>query len=189
MCARVAVKLWILFFIMFCSNSILAQKVAVSTNLLDYVNFGTINCEIGLGLSQHFSIYVQGRYNPFEYKFVRGSRQVNNKQLSTALGVKYWLWHTYSGLFVSGQVACSRYNRGGITSDTTYEGDAVGMTLGVGYALMLKEHLNLDFGLGVMGGYTHYTRYSCPSCGRIENKGKRLFLAPDNVLVQLSYLF
>lgn len=189
MCERVAVKLCIMFCVVFYSNSVQAQKVAISTNLLEYVNFGTINGEIGLGFSQHFSIYFQGKYNPFEYKFSSGNRQINNKQLSGAIGAKYWLWHTYSGLFVSGQLSLSKYNRGGITSVKTYEGDAVGITLGAGYALMIKEYLNLDFGLGIMGGYTNFIRYNCPSCGKINKKGKKLFIAPNNVLVQLSYLF
>ena len=183
------VKLCTIFCIVFCSNSVQAQKVAVSTNLLEYVNFGTINGEIGLGVSQHLSIYIQGKYNPFEYKFASGTRQINNKQLLGAIGTKYWFWHTYSGLFISGQFSLSKYNRGGITSVETYQGDAAGITLGAGYALMLKEHLNLDFGLGIMGGYTNFIRFRCPSCGKIDKKGKKIFIAPDNVLVQLSYLF
>ena len=185
---------WIKF--LFCSlfiflsyNSLLAQKVQLSTNLLGYANFGTINGEIGLGLSQQFSIYIQGKYNPFEYKFRSGSRQINNKQISVACGGKYWPWYSYSGWFISGQIGWMRYNKGGFFSRSTYEGDAYGVTFSGGYAMLLSPRVNMDFGVGLMGGYTSYTKYACPKCGEILKQGKKIFIAPDNILVQLSYLF
>lgn len=165
------------------------QRFSVSTNLLNYLNFGTINSEISLGVSQHFSLYVQGKYNPFIYKYKSGTRQINNRQLAFAVGAKWWPWHSYSGWFVLGQTGFAKYNRGGIVSQDTYEGDAYGLTVGAGYALMLNRHLNMDFGIGIMGGYTDFVKYACPSCGKIVDRGKKIFVAPNNVLVQLSYLF
>lgn len=165
------------------------QRFSVATNLLGYVNFGTINGEIGLGVSQNFTIYIQAKYNPFIYKYHNKEKQLQNKQLSMAAGARFWPWHLYSGWFISGQFGFSRYNRGGLVSQETFEGDAYGLTIGAGYALMIKKHLNLDFGVGIIGGITDYVKYRCPACGKIENSGKKLFVAPNNVLVQLSYLF
>ncbi len=183
---RVGLLLFLLFIY---GNNLFAQRISVATNLLGYINFGTLNAEVGLGVSQHISIYMQGKYNPFEYKGGLSGSQINNKQLSVALGCRYWPWHNHSGWFMLGHIGYVNYNRGGIISKSTYEGDAYGITVGAGYALMLNEHLNLDFGAGVMGGYTDYTKYRCPSCGKIETKEKKMFLAPNNLLVQLSYLF
>lgn len=173
----------------FMCGTIWGQRLSVSTNLLNYLNFGTINGEISLGISQHFSLYVQGKYNPFKYKYNYGTRQLNNRQLAFAVGAKWWPWHLYSGWFLSGQTGFTRYNRGGIVSQDTYEGDAYGITVGAGYALMINRHINMDFGIGVIGGYTDFVKYACPSCGKIKNRGKKIFVAPNNVLVQLSYLF
>ena len=177
-----------LLFIFSLSDSLLAQKVHLSTNMLGYANFGTINGEIGLCLSQHFSLYLQGKYNPFEYESKVG-KQMNNRQLSIAFGTKYWLWHTCSGWFLSGQCGWMRYNCGGIFTEAAYEGDACGVTFGAGYALMLNRHWNIDFGVGVMAGYTDYIKYSCPSCGKIVGNGEKIFFAPNNILLQMTYLF
>ncbi|MBR5856617.1 MAG: DUF3575 domain-containing protein [Bacteroidales bacterium] len=169
-------------------GAIYAQRLSVATNLVGYANFGTINGEIGLGLSKHFSIYMQGKYNPFTYK-ENSPSQFQNRQASVSIGGRYWLWHIWSGWFVMGQAGYSRYNRGGLAASDTFEGDAYGITLGAGYALMLHKHFNIDFGAGLMGGFADYTKYSCPKCGVIEEKGRKIFVAPNNILVQLSYLF
>ncbi len=166
-----------------------AQRMTASTNLLNYLNFGTINGEFGLALNQHLSLSIQVKYNPFIYIYNSGESQFQNKQLTAAGGLRYWPWHVWSGWFVSGTVGGTEFNRGGIISQETYEGSAVGVTLGGGYALMLNPHLNMDFGVGVMGGYADYVRYRCPKCGPVEMRQKRLFIAPNNILVQLSYLF
>lgn len=169
-------------------NALYAQRFSVATNLIGYANCGTINGEIGLGVSQHLSLYLQGKYNPFVYKESTPD-QFQNKQAALSLGCRYWLWHTWSGWFFMGQAGYSNYNSGGIISQETFEGDAYGITLGAGYALMLSKRLNMDFGAGVMGGFTNYTKYACPKCGKMEDKGKRIFVAPNNIMVQLSYMF
>lgn len=169
-------------------NTLYGQRLSLSTNLVGYANFGTINGEIGLGVSKHFSLYLQGKYNPFTYK-ENSFDQFQNKQASFSMGCRYWLWHTWSGWFLMGQTGYTNYNRGGLFKDETFEGDAYGVTLGAGYALMLHKHLNIDFGAGIMGGFTNYTKYSCPKCGKLEESGKKIFVAPNNILVQLSYIF
>ncbi len=171
------------------SNNIYPQRMAVATNLLGYLNFGTLNAQLEYGITQHFSIYIQGKYNPFEYEYNEGEKQINNKQAALSLGGRYWLWHNNSGWYFSGQMNFVNFNRGGIVSQDTYEGDAYGITLGAGYALMISKRINMDFGAGFMGGVADYVKYACPSCGRILDKDKKLFMSPNNVMVQLSYLF
>ncbi len=169
-------------------STLYGQRFSVATNLVGYANFGTINGEFGLGVSRHFSIYMQGKYNPFTY-MENSSAQFQNKQATLSLGCRYWLWHIWSGWFLMGQAGYTNYNRGGLLSTETFEGNAYGITLGAGYALMLHKRINMDFGAGIMGGLTDYTKYSCPKCGIIEEKGKKIFVAPNNILVQLSYMF
>ena len=78
---------------------------------------------------------------------------------------------------------------GGLFSRSTYEGDAYGLTVGAGYALMLAARWNIDFGAGIMVGYTDYIKYDCPVCGKITGAKRGFIVAPDNLQIQLSYLF
>ena len=55
--------------------------------------------------------------------------------------------------------------------------------------MMLAEHINLDFGLGLWGGYTMYSRYSCTKCGEMLDSGGKWFILPDEIIVSLSFIF
>ena len=170
---------------LFCSTGIDAQNMYVSTNLLDYLNLGTINGEFGLNPLPKWSFYARGRYNPFTYN-VNGQKQ--NRVAGLAVGARYWFWYTNSGWFLNSHIGGALYNTGGIFDGYAYEGAACSLTLGGGYSLMLNERWNLDFGLGVQGGYTSFTKYTCPKCGKVLGDGKKVFVAPSNMLVQLSLI-
>ncbi len=161
------------------------QNMYISTNLLDYINLGTINGEFGLSPRPNWSFYVRGRYNPFSFDI--GS-PLQNRVASGVVGARYWPWYASSGWFLNAHAGYSKYNIGGIFSSASYEGDAWHLTVGGGYALILSKKFNLDFGLGVQGGYTDYTRYACPRCGKITHEGRRIYIAPGNMLVQLSMI-
>ncbi|MBR4809865.1 MAG: DUF3575 domain-containing protein [Bacteroidales bacterium] len=59
-----------------------AQKVAVGTNVVDWVNLGTANIEAGLSIGQHFSAFVGGRYNPWSFDNTRQNVPMRNNALS-----------------------------------------------------------------------------------------------------------
>ena len=60
------------------------------------------------------------------------------------------------------------------------EGYAFGGSLSFGYALMIGRHWNINFGLGGWFGWTNYTLYACPTCGRVLDKGGKMFWSPNN---------
>lgn len=175
------VALWALYG----STPAYAQNMYVATNLLDYANIGTINVEFGLTPLPQWSFYAKGRYNPFTLKL---DRQIQNRVASAALGAKYWFWYSNAGWFVNSHLSCSIYNTGGIWNSRAYQGQAVSLSAGGGYSLILNEKLNLDFGAGIQGGYTSYTEFACPKCGKELRKGKKIFVAPSNLMVQLSLI-
>lgn len=162
-----------------------AQNMYVSTNLLDYLNLGTINGEFGLNPLPKWSFYAKARYNPYTFN-VDG--QIQNRVAGLALGAKYWFWYTNSGWFLNSHIGGSLYNTGGIIDGYAYEGVAYAVSFGGGYSLMLNERWNIDFGLGVQGGHTSYTKYACPKCGKVVEEGKKVFVAPSNLMVQLSLI-
>lgn len=167
------------------SVKLCAQNTYIATNLLGYLNFGTINAEFGLSPWAKWSLYARGNYNPFTYKI---EKQFQNRVASIALGGKYWFWYNNSGWFLNSHATYSKYNTGGVFDSYSYEGDAISITAGGGYALILNKKWNLDFGIGIQGGYTSFVKYACPKCGKVMERDKKIFITPSNILVQLTYI-
>ena len=163
------------------------QKAGIATNLLEYVNLGTLNIEGSYAFSRYWTVNAGARYNPFSFKI--GGKEVHNRQQSYYAGVRYWPWYAYSGWWVGTKARYQEYNAGGLLSKKTEEGDRFGLGFSAGYAYMLGKHVNLDFGVGLWGGYDKYTAYSCPTCGITTGSGDRFFILPDDILVAITYVF
>lgn len=178
----------IFFFVLFLlSQGVYAQKLALSTNVLDYANMGTLNLDVSYALAQHWNLRMGAKYNPFLYD----SKPDNARflQRSVSLGGRYWPWHIFSGGWIGANVRYQEYNSGMAGEVQTSEGDRFGGGISGGYSLMLSPHLNLDFGIGFWTGYELYTVYACRSCGRILSGGAKYFFLPDDILLSLSYIF
>lgn len=182
---------YILIFLMFAlgADASFGQRVSLSTNLLGYIDFATLNAEASCAVSRHWSAVASLRYNPWTFGSGRPGRQVQSRQQCYAAGARYWLWHTYSGWWFSGKAQYQEYNTGGILDPSTAEGDRFGIGFGAGYSYMLHPHLNIEFGIGLWGGYDSYVYYSCPSCGLTVNRGERVFVLPNDIMISLSYVF
>lgn len=100
-----------------------------------------------------------------------------------------WPWHIWSGWWFASKIRYQEYNVGGILRAETQEGDRVGIGIYSGYTHMISPHFNIEFGLGLWGGWDCYTRYSCPMCGLKIEEGQGGFLLPDDVMVSLVYVF
>jgi hypothetical protein len=166
-----------------------AQNWSVSTNVLDYVSLGTMNAEVSAGVGRRVTIEASARVNPWTFHKGDPSRQMQNRHQTYALGMRYWPWHIYSGWWISADAQYQEYNRGGIISQKTEEGDAFGLSAGAGYSLMLHEKLNLDFGVTLWAGQKTFISYACPSCGRITDKGSKWFVMPNEIRVAIQYIF
>ena len=164
-----------------------AQRFSVSTNLLDYVALGTLNADFSYAFSRHWSTMFGIRYNPFTYG--DGQGQFQNRQQSYSLGIRMWPWHIMSGWWFGSKIRYQEYNVGGIISPQTREGDRYGVGLYSGYTHMISHRFNLEFGLGLWGGWDRYTRYNCPRCGIEIDEGSRVFVLPDDWIVSLVYVF
>ena len=166
-----------------------AQKVSVSTNALDYVALGTMNLDVSYAFSRHWSAVAGVRYNPFTFMKGNPQRQFQCRQQSYSAGVRMWPWHIWSGWWFASKIRYQEYNVGGIQSPETREGDRLGMGLYSGYAHMISDHFNIEFGLGLWAGWDYYKRYNCPMCGIRIEEGRGGFLLPDDVMVSLVYVF
>lgn len=166
-----------------------AQRISLSTNMIDYACLGTFNAEVSYSLSQHWCLTAGARYNPFTFRKGDADRQFQYRQQSCSAGFRVWPWHSFSGWWFAGKLRYQEYNHGGLLSRETEEGDRVGVGAYAGYTYMLSDHFNLEFGLGMWGGASWYTRYSCPVCGFTIDEGRKWFLLPDDVMISIAYVF
>ncbi len=168
-----------------------AQRIAISTNLCDYLNLATFNLDAGVALNRHWSLSLGAKYNPFSFSKLSDEAltKYQCRQQSYSIATRFWPWHVWSGWWCSGKFRYQEYNIGGFVSPQTEEGDRFGLGLSAGYALMLTSRLNIDFGLGFWSGWGKYTQYSCPVCGLTTKKGTKVFILPDDVLISLVYVF
>ena len=164
-----------------------AQRFSVATNVVDYADFGTLNLEGDVAVGRQWTFVAGAKYNPFLYK--ADTEPLSARQQLYAAGVRFWPWHVFSGWWLGGKVQYQEYNRGGIRSAETDEGDRYGAGLSAGFSYMLHPHLNVSVGAGVWAGYQRYTLYSCPVCGVTQGSGEKTFILPNDLAVSLSYVF
>ncbi|MDD5819453.1 MAG: DUF3575 domain-containing protein [Candidatus Cryptobacteroides sp.] len=163
------------------------QEYSLSTNLADYANLGTLNLEASYGVARKWSLVAALKYNPFS--FDNQGVPAANKQRSLSAGVRYWPWHIYSGWWMSGAVRYQEYSVSGLSSEESTQGDRFGSSFGAGYSFMLTKYLNLELGAGFWAGYDMYMKYSCATCGRPIENGRKFFVYPSNILLGLSFVF
>ena len=175
-----------------------AQTWAVALNLGDAIELGTIGIEGSAAVAQHWSIHAGAKVNPWTFAkhdtwnglfSEPDPDQKQDRKQSYGIGARWWPWNVYSGWWVGCKAQYQEYNRGGILTKTAEEGDAFGAALSGGYSLMLKEHFNLDFGLGVWGGWTKYRQYEYPENGKLIAEGNKWFFLPNEVIISLVYIF
>lgn len=175
-----------------------AQKVAIQTNAIDWAFLLTPNIGLQYAVSQHFSIEAQAKVNAWSFRTSgteeeRMHNEIKSRQQAYALGARWWPWNVYSGWWVGAKIQFQQYDNGGLKAlawlPDNEAGNAYGGGLSAGYSLQLHKHWNMDFGLGLWGGYKTYTVYSCPWCGKTVDKGAKTFILPDQAMISLMYIF
>lgn len=166
-----------------------AQKFSISTDLLGYARLGTMNVDASYAVARRWSLIAGARYNPFTFRKGDSQKQFQYRQQSYSVGMRLWPWHTWSGWWFAGKLRYQEYNKGGIISLKTEEGDRFGAGLYSGYTHMLSSRFNLEFGVGFWAGLAAYRQYSCPVCGFTLSSGNKFFLLPDDVMLSIVYVF
>lgn len=165
-----------------------AGNIVVGTNFAEWAFLGTMNMEAGYAFSEKWSINMHTVFNPWNFPKGNGEN-IRRRIIGGDIGIRYWPWYNNSGWFAEGKVGCSSYNICGITGKGSEEGERYGIGLNAGYALMLGKKINIEFGAGFTGGLKNYKKYGCSPCGRIEDAGRKPFLIPDDIMIQIVYIF
>ena len=166
-----------------------SYRSSVATNVVDWAMFGTINGSGSFAVNRYWTLNATIKYNPWTWNAQDASTQINQKQQTYLAGAQYWPWTVYSGWWLGAYGQYSEYNRGGLWSKKTEEGDAMGVSLGFGYSLMLLKNINLGFGITGWGGQKNYVTYACPTCGKIIDSGSKGFVDLDTLLISLELMF
>ena len=177
--------------------SVMAQKVAVKTNLL-YDATTTINLGAEFGLAPKWTLDVSGNYNPWTFS--------NNKKWKHWLvqpEARYWFCNKMMGHFVGIHALGGQYNVGNVDADFKflgtdfselkdhrYEGWFVGAGVAYGYAWALSKHWNLEAEIGLGYVYSRYDKYKCEKCGeKVESDKDHHYVGPTKAAVNLVYVF
>ena len=166
-----------------------SSRWSVSTNAADWLALLTMNTDGQYAISRHCTLELEGRVNRSSWGDAESDREFRMKHNTVSIGARWWPWYTYSGWWFGSKGQYQEYNRGGFSSPLTEMGDAFGIGFSGGYCLMLMPWLNIDFGIGVWGGRTHYTTYSCPTCGKVVDKGDKWFVLPNELRVSAMIVF
>lgn len=164
------------------------RNIGIATNIFGYANFLTLNAEASLKIKDRLSVHAGVKYNPFTFN-KNEENQMQNRSSFLQIGMRYWTWHANSGWFAGGGAEFGYFNYGGIISKETHEGWRAGMNVTAGYSLMLSHRFNFEFGAGLSTGYRKSKRYACPRCGESLGNDKKIYVAPNNLLAQMVYLF
>lgn len=160
----------------------------IATNAADWVYLITVNASGQYALSRHFSLEAQARWNPWSFRKA-DDQLCQSRQRTFSFGTRWWPWYSYSGWWMGARCQYQEYNRGGLKSPDTEEGDAAGLVLSGGYSIQLNRWLNIDLGFGFWGGRARYTTYACPTCGIVTGGGSKTFFLPDELLLSAMIVF
>lgn len=190
-------KIFIVLVLTLVSFSAAAQRFTVSTNLVDWANYGTINAEFGFSVSQHVSIVAGAKYNGWDFSKPDGefTKSIYNKNIVGFAGIRYWPWYVNSGLWLQFKGQYADYQIAGTWWRPAIDmGKAAGAGLAAGYTFMITEHFNIELGIGGWGGYLlEHNVYNCKSemdrnLPR-DDSGPRAFIDFDNVTAALVFVF
>ena len=166
-----------------------AQNVALSTDLVEWANFGTANLNVSVSLSRHVSMNVGGRYNPWTFQTAEGSPIYNN-QTTGYVGFRYWLWYVYSGWWFGTKIQYMDFKEAGVLRPKVFDGKSVGAGLSFGYTWMLSKHFNIETSCGMWGGrHYEYSVYRTTASMELLRSGPKNFIFFDDFAVSLMYVF
>ena len=169
-----------------------AQIWTVQTNVVDWAALGTVNAEVGVSLSQHFSLVAGGRYNPWEFRDKKFDVPVQLQQQTAYLGARYWPWYVNSGFWITAKAQyIPSFSVTGIWSNALYEGkNGIGGALSLGYTFMLSKHFNLEIGAGGWAGaFQEYHHWNSPNKYFENEEDRKIFILPDQLSLSFVYVF
>lgn len=169
----------LLFLLLFLPNNAQAQRVAIKTNLTDWMT-ASPNLSVEFTISSRFTLDLSGTATPFRYKPDFYFRHI---RLQPEL--RYWLLTPLSRHYVGFTAFYSTYDVG--YKKRGYFGDsyAAGLTYGYNWILSRRWNFELSAGLGAI----HYrlARYK-PGTAHPEPNDAGWIVAPVKLGITFVYI-
>lgn len=166
-----------------------AQSYTLSTNVIEWCNYGTINLDAGMSLSRHFTINAGCKYNPWEFQTKNGMPVMNN-QLTAYLGTRYWFFFANTGWWLGARMRFSDFEQTGVLRPKYILGKSLGAGVSAGYTWLLTDHFSIEFAAGLWGGrHLKYEQYRTYDNKILDDRGPRNFIALDDISLSLVYVF
>ena len=161
-----------------------AQRVTLSNNLI-YDASLTPNLRVGLRLSEHWSVGLNGGYRPWPTDDHATKKW---KHLLISPDVRYWTDSVDVHHFFGINLIYSHYNVANVkfpfgmwkaVRDNRLEGDLGAIGAYYGYSWPLGRYWNFEFHIGAALGYTRYNKFECGHCGTKLGRESKLFVLPQ----------
>lgn len=172
------------------SNTLMAQKVAIKTNLL-YGATTTPNLQLEFGLSKKSTFDIGGGINWFDFN--------DNKKFKHLLvqpEYRYWFCEAFNGHFLGVHAHGAQFNVGNIDipvgrldtfKNRRYEGSLFGGGLSWGYQWVVSPRWNFEVNLGGGYAYIDYSEYCWKECGEKLSSGKHNYWGVTRAGLSLVY--
>lgn len=166
-----------------CTLTAKAQYYGVRVNALAALT-GTLNAGFEASLSDRYSLDVTSYWNSIH------TSRLRMQFLAGQVGVRRWLFESYTGHFMAAHAAVARYHVG--TDKKHYKGWLTGAGFSYGYSWPLSPRWNVcaEAGIGLYYMNDTQRRYGV-SCTQNEyiHRNHRWVVAPSKLEVSFSYLF
>lgn len=166
------------------SQMVSAQQVTLSNNLL-YDAWLTPNLRVGVRLSPHWSVGLNGGYRPWPSNDDASRKW---KHLLVSPDLRYWTDSVNVHHFFGLNLIYSHYNVADVkfpfgmwksVRDERRQGDLGAIGAYYGYSWPLGRFWNLEAHIGAALGYTKFDNYKCGHCGTKIGTKKKLFVLPQ----------
>lgn len=159
-----------------------AQSFALKTNVLGWATL-TSNLEAEVRLSPKFTADLYVQYKPWHV--LSDNRKIMG--LSLQPEVRYWFCQSFYKHFLGVHFNYADYNGG--LNEYRYQGYLLGAGLTYGYQMVLSQHWNLEFNVGVGWVWNDYDRYYRPKCGQFIAHENRHCFGLTKLGITFVYLF
>lgn len=160
-----------------------AQYSAVRTNVIGLAT-GTVNVGFDVSVTDKWTLDVSGLWNPID------TDSFSCQFLGVQLGAKRWLYESFVGHFIGGQITYGSYLYGG--SRRYYKGSMTGVGFSYGYSWLLSKRWNIsaEIGVGIFRMKDTRRDRKLPEYEPVYvHHFKRWAIGPSRAEISFSYLF